>query len=312
MTNTDRRTSAPSNSSKPILDEQEQEHAQSPVRNREERKSIREATRLSARLVYEVIRQDGKEELARPASSLMWSGIAGGIMISFSIVAMSLFRYHLPDTEWRPLVEGFGYSFGFLLVILGRLQLFTENTITTVVPLYKSFSWFGLSRVLRLWVIVFLANMLGAIVAAAFLYYSSALPVEVKHVINEISLHTVERGVMETFLTAIPAGILIAALVWILPSTNSSFLAIVFFTYLIALGDFSHVIAGSVEAFYLVFSQAARGDEVIMFFIVPALAGNIVGGTAIFTLMVWGQVKDEQSEGERSSITHARGDRQIS
>ena len=87
---------------------------------------------------------------------------------------------------------------------------------------------------------------------------------------------------------------LIAALVWILPSAEGSeFWVIVLMTYLIAAGDFTHVVAGSVEmAFLLVTGQLAIFDAVFRFWL-PVLAGNVVGGTVIFALMAWGQVKDE-------------------
>ncbi len=43
----------------------------------------------------------------------------------------------LPDAKWRPLVDSLGYSLGFLFVILGRQQLFTENTLTAILPLAR-------------------------------------------------------------------------------------------------------------------------------------------------------------------------------
>ena len=260
----------------------------------EAQESIREATRLSARLVYEVIRRDGNEELSRPVSSLLWSGIAGGLIISFSVVGLALFRHHLPDTSWRPLVENFGYSFGFLLVILGRLQLFTENTITTVIPLYHSFSLSGLGRVGRLWSVVFAANLVGALIAASFMAYSNVLGAPIQQTIVEISSHLLDHAWRDTFIKAIPAGILIAALVWILPTTNSAFLAITAITYLISLAGFTHVIAGSVEVFYLAVTGHQSFTDIGLGFILPAFCGNVIGGTAIFTLMAWGQVRKEK------------------
>ncbi|PLW77350.1 formate/nitrite transporter family protein [Cohaesibacter celericrescens] len=265
-----------------------------PTKAIQTRESIREATRLSAKLVYEVIRRDGNEELSRPVSSLVWSGIAGGLMISFSVLGLALFRRYLPDTEWRPLVENFGYSFGFLLVILGRMQLFTENTITTVIPLYHSFSLSGLARVGRLWSVVFMANLVGALIAACFMAYTSALGEPVKDIIADISNHLFDYAWYEVFVKAIPAGILIAALVWIMPTTNSVFLVISVITYLISLAGFSHVVAGSVEVFYLAVTGEQTFANAILGFILPALLGNVIGGTAIFTLMAWGQVKNEK------------------
>ncbi len=97
-------------------------------------RDIEERQRPSSPVIYEVIRQDGDEELARPLNSLWWSGIAAGLGISMSVVAEGLLHRALPDREWRPLVENLGYTLGFLIVVLGRLQLFTSNTLTAVLP----------------------------------------------------------------------------------------------------------------------------------------------------------------------------------
>lgn len=102
-----------------------------------DRMAIEEHERLSPRLLYEIIRQDGIEELSRPTKALFFSGITAGIVITFSFIFKAVFTAYTPDTTWAPLITNMGYTVGFLLVILGRMQLFTENTITTVVPLFN-------------------------------------------------------------------------------------------------------------------------------------------------------------------------------
>src|SRR5690349_19671681 len=108
-----------------------------PVTEREVR-DIEEMSTPRTPVIYEVARRQGEEELRRHAFSLWWSGVSGGLSISFSLLAMAILEKHLPDAEWRPLVVGLGYTFGFLIVILGRQQLFTESTITAVLPVLKN------------------------------------------------------------------------------------------------------------------------------------------------------------------------------
>src|SRR3954452_17946948 len=91
----------------------------------------------SGKIVYKAICTESEEELDRPTSALFWSGLAAGLSMGFSLVGEGLLRAHLPDEHWRPLVAKFGYSIGFLIVILGRQQLFTENTLTPVLPLLQ-------------------------------------------------------------------------------------------------------------------------------------------------------------------------------
>jgi formate-nitrite transporter family protein len=266
------------------------------IRHEAEEESITEATRLSARLIYEVIRRDGEEELERPVVSLLWSGFAAGILISFSVIGEAILRLSLPPASWSFLIENFGYSFGFLVVIFGRMQLFTENTITTVLPLVARPTPALFLNVARLWGVVLAANVVGALFAAAFLVFTDAMSGELRTVVEELSRHAVGMGATESFARAIPAGVLVAAIVWMMPSAEgNAFLIILAFTWLIAAGDFTHIIAGSVEMGYLLWVGALGAGEAAFGFFLPVLAGNVIGGTAIFSLLAWAQVSREMN-----------------
>jgi formate/nitrite transporter FocA (FNT family) len=261
---------------------------------KQEEDAIRDAGRLSSKSIYEVIRRDGDEELHRPKASLIWSGTAAGVLISFSVIGEAILRNHLPDTEWRYLVENLGYSFGFLLVILGRMQLFTENTITTILPLVARRDKKCLILVVRLWSIVLAANVFGAALAAAFMAWSGTFSESVIVAIHDLSVHATGFPAETAFLKAIPAGILVAAIVWMMPAQRGSeVLVILLFTWLIAAGDFTHIIAGSVEMWFLLFRGMISGDAAAFRFFLPVLAGNVAGGTAVFALLAWGQVRAE-------------------
>jgi formate/nitrite transporter FocA (FNT family) len=261
---------------------------------RADEQSMQDATKLSSRLIYEVIRRDGEEELERPTRSLVWSGVAAGIMISFSVLGEAIFRTYLPDTPSSYLIENLGYSLGFLLVILGRMQLFTENTITTVLPFMVAPSRKMALQIGRLWAIVLTANVVGAFAIATVFAHTSAIPPELMPALMSLSEHAIGMPAGESFMRAIPAGILIAAIVWMLPQVeNASFFVILVFTWLIAAGDFTHVVAGSVEMGLLAVTGNLGFYDAVFGFFLPVLLGNIVGGTAIFTLMAWGQVRDE-------------------
>ncbi len=260
-----------------------------------EEDAVDRAASLSSRLVYEVVMREGEEELSRPNLSLMFSGFAAGILISFSVIGEAVLRTNLPDTPWRPLVESFGYAFGFLLVILGRMQLFTENTITTVLPLLSRRDWHCGWQVARLWSIVLLANVVGAFCAAAVVAWTPALPPDVLTAVGDLSRHATSFSAVVGLSKAVPSGILIAALVWMLSAGDrgEAFFIILIFTWLIAAGDFTHVIAGSVEMAFLVLTGELGGVAAVFGFFLPVLAGNVIGGTVVFTLLAWGQVREE-------------------
>ncbi|ABG32032.1 formate/nitrite transporter family protein [Roseobacter denitrificans] len=264
------------------------------TRKEEEKEAVEEAAGLSPLLVFETIRRNGEEELERPMRALWFSGIAAGLLISFSVLGEATLRAYLPDAPWRFIVENAGYSLGFLLVILGRMQLFTENTITTVVPVTLNPTRRALRRTLRLWAAVLAANVVGAFLIAGFFAYAGVLSDDVFVAMTDLSHHATGMPAMEGLMRGIPAGILIAALVWMLPSSKGSEVAVItLFTWLIALGDFTHIVAGSVEmAFLLVQAEMGLAQAIFGFFI-PVFIGNVLGGTVIFTMLTWAQVQPE-------------------
>src|SRR5438105_2922840 len=121
-----------------------------PELSEEEHHDARERTSVTAYVVHEAIRLDGEEELRRSSSALAWSGLAAGLSMGFSLVGEGVLRSYLPDAPWRPVLAKFGYSLGFLIVILGRQQLFTENTLTAILPLLARRNVATLWQVLRL------------------------------------------------------------------------------------------------------------------------------------------------------------------
>lgn len=250
-------------------------------------------SRLSSPEIYDFIAEEGREELARPSVSLTWSGLAAGIGISFSLLAQAYFAKYLPEGDAYALIAKMGYVFGFMIVILSRLQLFTENTITVILPLLERRTKRNVFRTLRLWGIVFTTNILGTFLVAATLAFSGYGGPELLGILREISLHAVDHGFWEIFFLGIPAGFLIAAIVWMRPTSGSGeFFVIFLMIYLIALGDFSHVIVGSAEAFLSAFTGDITPLHAAKYICAAAL-GNIIGGTGLFALLAYGQVHRE-------------------
>lgn len=257
---------------------------------------VEERANLRALAVYEVIRREGVEELQRPLASLWWSGVAAGLTIGFSIIGEGLLHAHLPDSDWRGIVESFGYSIGFLIVILGRYQLFTETTITAVLPVLAEPSRAGGLALLRMWTVVLAANLVGTALFGAVLASGLFLPPEIGEGALAISRHLAELTPQDAFLRGILGGWLVATVVWLLPSAEQArFGVILLLTALISALELSHVISGSVELFTLLFVGEVGGGKVLGI-LLPLLAGNIVGGSALVALLAYGQVKEEMSE----------------
>lgn len=254
---------------------------------------VDDSQKLSAKGVYSVIRRQGEEELARPIKSLWWSGLAAGIGISMSVLAEGILAHELEGHAYRPLVQNIGYTVGFVLVILARLQLFTENTITPVLPVLARVHEGCFRRMLVLWAVVFAANMVGTFVVAGFFLLGTVTPEHLEGMMS-VSRHYAEAAGWSAMLRGIPAGFLIAVLVWMLPlSKGFELFVIMIFTFLIAAGDFTHVVAGAVEVYLLVLTGELGPGAGIGTLIAPTLLGNVIGGTVIFALLAYAQVQEE-------------------
>jgi len=251
------------------------------------------STKLSPRAVYSVIRRHGEEELARPLKSLWWSGIAAGIGISMSVLAEGILAHELQGHPYQSLVQNLGYTVGFVLVILAGLQLFTENTITPVLPVLARVYEGCFRRMLVLWGVVLAANMVGTFLVAGFFLTGAVTPEHLEGMMS-VGRHYAEAAGWSALLRGIPAGFLIAVLVWMLPKSKGfELFVIIIFTFLIAAGDFTHVVAGAVEVFMLVLTGELGLFAGVGTLILPTLIGNIVGGTVIFALLAYAQVQEE-------------------
>jgi formate-nitrite transporter family protein len=258
---------------------------------------VRDVEEMSAPrtpVIYEVVRRMGDEEMERPVTSLWWSGVAAGVSMSFSLLAQSALETYLPDAGWKPLVASMGYTVGFLMVVLGRQQLFTESTITVVLPVLKDFTGSNLFKLARLWMIVLVANLVGTLFAAVFWRFMPAMPEAFYPAALKVSAALTHLGWWETLLRGIGAGFLIASMVWMIPTAEGSkFAVIAMMTYLISLAGFTHIVAGSMEAYVLTLFGEWPWWRALADFIVPTLIGNVIGGTALFAAISYAQVMKE-------------------
>ena len=262
-------------------------------RNKEEveQEEVDQRSAPSGKIVYKAILKEGEEELERSSSALFWSGLAAGLSMGFSMIGEGLLTAYLPDKFWRPLVSKFGYSAGFLIVVLGRQQLFTENTLTPVLPFLQRTSAGKLGNVLRLWSIVLAANLFGALIIAVVAARTNAFEPIVREAFASIGSKALAVGFGTVLLRGIFAGWLIALMVWLLPFAESARVwVIIFITYLVGLGEFSHIIAGAVETFTVAAMGQASWLAVLGGYIVPTLIGNVLGGVTLVATLNHAQV----------------------
>ena len=239
-----------------------------------------------ALVIHEVVREEGELELRRRNAALLWSGLAAGLSMGFSLLTLAFLQSRLPDMPWRQLLDSPGYCVGFVITILGRQQLFTESTLTAVLPLMVRRDLFTLLSVLRMWGIVLAANLLGTVAFAVLISPEHLFSGPVRQSLLETGQDLLAGPIGFKVLKAMFAGWLIAMMVWLLPSARSARLfVILLLTYVVAVARLPHVIAGSVEASYVVVTGHASVMDYLWHFLLPVLVGNTIGGVALVAFL---------------------------
>jgi len=252
---------------------------------------------LGPLVIHEIISAQGVEELERDFSGLAWSGLAAGLSVGFSFLSEATISGLLPNAPWRPLVASVGYSIGFLIVILGQQQLFTETTLTALIPALSQrrmdFAW----RTLRVWVVVLIANLLPTLVWGLVAARTDLFPEATRMAMDELGHGTMSHDFGTTVALAGIAGWLIGLMVWLLPASGPAKpFIIIILTTLVALLGTPHIIAGSAEAFFAVADGHASFVDYLTRFLAPTLIGNTIGGTILAAVLNHAQIRNELTE----------------
>lgn len=203
------------------------------INTRAEERKVIDRIAIGPNVVYETIRREGEEEFLRTSSALGWSGLAAGLSMGFSLVAKALLAAHPPHAPWTRLISKLGYSVGFLIVILGRQQLFTETNAYDNIAAANHPHLEKTGGALRIWSVIWVANLVGTFLFA----FCVGCIVIFDPVVRQALADVCQEGLGSGFLTALVRGIfagwLIALTVWLLPSADTSKISIIIIlTYL--------------------------------------------------------------------------------
>jgi formate-nitrite transporter family protein len=263
---------------------------------------------IAALVVHETVRRNGVMELRRSVRALAWSGLAAGLSMGFSFLAEALLGTFLPGARWRPLVTSLGYPVGFIIVITGRQQLFTENTLTAVIPLLANRDFATFRAVLRLWGVVLAANLAGSHIFAWVLSQTPVLKREFHQAMLDLATEAASVTWGTAVLRGIFAGWLIAMVVWMLAASSTSRLAIIaILTYLVGLAGLTHVVVGSDEVLYLVMEGRLPWLSYVAGYMTPTLIGNVIGGVSLVSALNHAQVVTDAAPEEAAGPPSGEG-----
>lgn len=274
----------------------------------------KDLARPTAHQIYQQVAANGRDEIKRSNSALAISGLAGGIFMGLTGLGTAVVLAMLGESTAARFIAKLFYPLGFIVVIIGRSQLFTENTLYPValVLAERRHLW----NTLRLWSIVLPANIIGAFAFALLCAHTHALPDAALQSLVTLGAEALAHPAATIFWSGVFGGWIIATTAWLVSGSHSvtgSVLLIWLLTSVVGLGNFAHCIATSSEIFTTVLrGQASYGAY--FHWLLFAVLGNICGGVGMVTLIEYGQViyggdmeqgSSEKSGGEASSKTMA-------
>ena len=265
-------------------------------------------TRFSAAEIHDNVKEPAEKEIERPAAALLWSALASGLAIGFSFLAAG-FASGLASEPYRTAAAAAAYPLGFIFVIMARSELFTENTLVPVVPFLERRDSETFGKLIRLWVLLLVGNLVGAVIFAWTLARTPMVEPALHRTLEHLASEAVAGGFGHVLYTGIYAGWLIALLAWLLASTHSTGAQLAFIWLctapIHALG-FKHSIAGSIEAFYLSAAGQTDWGTMLKEFVAPSVLGNAIGGVLLVALLNYGQVASERNGGKKEEDKAAR------
>jgi formate/nitrite transporter FocA (FNT family) len=246
--------------------------------------------RPSAEDIFKQVATNARQELKRSNTSLGISGFGGGAFMGLSALGTAIAVALLGESPAAQMISRMLYPLGFIVVIVGRSQLFTENTLYPValVLAEKRHVW----NTLRLWAVVLPANVAGAFAFALLASRTSGLDPIFVDAMSKLGEHAIAHPASTVFWSGVIGGWMIALTAWLVSGSHSitgSVMVIWLITYIVGLGNFAHCIATSGEVFVAVLTHHAPWIAYPQWFL-PAVSGNICGGVCLVTILEYGQV----------------------
>ncbi len=247
----------------------------------------------------EILREEIREAmdaLSRPISGLFVSGVSAGLDVGFSLLLMAVMitqtKGQLPASVVHILVANM-YSVGFIFVVLGRSELFTEQTTLAVLPVLQGRA--SVRSLLRLWGVVYVANIVGgAAFARLATWIGPNLGIIDPLAFGEIARRLTDHHAGAIFSSGLLAGWLMGLLTWLVAAgrdTISQIVLVWLITTAIGFANVHHVVLGSVEVLAGVFAGQGIGWSDFGRFLLWTTMGNILGGSFFVSLIKYSHAR---------------------
>lgn len=249
-----------------------------------------QTVRRTAREIFRGVEKNARDELRRSTHALAFSGLAGGLTMGLTGIGVAVTYVSVGDVPARQFLSYLFYPIGFIAVIIGRAQLFTENTLYPIALILSERR--HVMETARLWTVVFFGNVLGAIGFAALAIASDALTQDVHDTLVRLGSQAAQGTNGHIFWSAVIGGWIIALVAWLVTASHWTIgqIAVIWLlTFVVGAGHFAHCIASTGEIMSAVIAGSVPFSRYLQW-LALATAGNVFGGVTIVTVLNFAQV----------------------
>jgi formate/nitrite transporter FocA (FNT family) len=233
-------------------------------------------------------------EYKRSNKALFISALSAGLEIGFSIFLMgilfTLFHSHI-SSELLHVVISLAYPLGFIFVIIGRSELFTEHTTLAILPVLNRIA--SIKSLFILWGIILAGNLIGGYIFGALLtYFAPAIGIITHEAFAHLAHQMIDIPWQMILASAVIAGWLMGLLSWLVASsqeTISRIFMIILVTSTIGIGGLHHSIVGSIEVFVGLLVDPTISIMDYVRFEAISILGNALGGVFFVGILKYGQ-----------------------
>ncbi len=253
--------------------------------------------RFSTDEVFQRLVAAADEEITAGSRELYFSALAAGFAITITLLMLVTLT---ASTDGDPVLSALLYPLGFIYIIIGGYQLYTENTLPPVLLTLERLA--SLPALLRNWTVVLAGNFTGGLLGAVALAWGGVLSPESAAAASEIARHGIEASPGELFTKAAFAGLIVAGVVWVEYAARDTIsrVVVIYMAFLaIPVGGLYHVVVSFSEMAYLVLTAGLNPVVGLTEFVLPVLLGNTLGGVLLVTLVNYFQTTEERLESAR-------------
>lgn len=247
--------------------------------------------------IYDRSKAEGRRRLLMSPLDQVTTGFIAGVTIVFGIAALGVVTA-LAEPQLGPelakLAGALAFGLGLVFLIVGRSELFSENFFDPVAAAIDGRRPGVWTRLLRLWAVTLVLNLVGGAVLLAVVSVDGALPAAASGALDTVAEELAHKQWSATLARAVLAGALITLLSYMLSAVNSvtaRILVAYMVGVLLALGPFDHVIVSALHILFGVWNSAAVGYADVGANIALSTLGNLLGGLLLITLTHTAQVK---------------------